>query len=88
MYTVYLPNGDWSQEAAIDDYLKPINKEVEFIMKTKLEGESRTMEMMRTMQSQALIDQIEAERAASLQDAKADAKTHESTSIDNQAQVR
>lgn len=53
------------QEAAIDDYFKPIDKEAEVIVKMQLDGEEKTMkEMMATMQRQALIEKAEAEALA------------------------
>lgn len=56
------------QEAAIEEYFKPLDKEAQRIMKTQLEGEERTMkEMMRTMHEQALLDIAEEERKAKAQ---------------------
>lgn len=53
------------QEAAIDDYFKPIDKEAEIIMKVQLEGEEKTMrEMVQTMQKQALLEKAAAEQIA------------------------
>ncbi|TYG42409.1 hypothetical protein ES288_D12G254100v1 [Gossypium darwinii] len=50
-------------EAAIEEYFKPIDKEVETIMKIQLDGEEKTMkEMMATMQRQALLEKMEAEK--------------------------
>ncbi|MBA0689586.1 hypothetical protein Goari_007309 [Gossypium aridum] len=52
-------------EAAIEEYFKPIDKEVETIMKIQLDGEEKTMkEMMATMQRQALLEKMEAEKIA------------------------
>nr|KJB51790.1 hypothetical protein B456_008G231600 [Gossypium raimondii] len=50
---------------AIEEYFKPIDKEVETIMKIQLDGEEKTMkEMMATMQRQALLEKMEAEKIA------------------------
>ncbi|KAF5734243.1 hypothetical protein HS088_TW16G00690 [Tripterygium wilfordii] len=50
-------------EAAIDEYFKPIDKEAEILMKIQLEGEEKSMkEMMKTMQTQALLEKAEAEK--------------------------
>ncbi|KAB2053983.1 hypothetical protein ERO13_A12G213600v2 [Gossypium hirsutum] len=52
-------------EAAVEEYFKPIDKEVETIMKIQLDGEEKTMkEMMTTMQRQALLEKMEAEKIA------------------------
>ncbi|GMP95655.1 hypothetical protein CsSME_00044618 [Camellia sinensis var. sinensis] len=54
-------------EVAIEEYFKPIDKEAEIIMKTQLEGEEKTVrEMMKAMQTQALLEQAEAERLANV----------------------
>ncbi|XP_058009484.1 uncharacterized protein LOC110647825 isoform X2 [Hevea brasiliensis] len=51
-------------EAAIEEYFKPIDKEAEIIMKMQLEGEEKTMkEMMKAMQTQALLERAEAEKS-------------------------
>lgn len=51
------------QEAAIEEYFKPIDKQAEMIMKTQLEGEEKTMkEMMKAMQQQALLEKEEIEK--------------------------
>ncbi|KAG6423775.1 hypothetical protein SASPL_114178 [Salvia splendens] len=53
------------QEAAIEDYFKPLDKEAEVIMKAQLEGEEKTMrEMVATMQRQALLEKAEADAQA------------------------
>mgnify|MGYP004705695391 CR=1 FL=1 len=53
------------QEAAIEDYFKPIDKQADIIMKMQLEGEERKMkDMMRAMQQQALLEKAEAEKTA------------------------
>lgn len=45
------------QEAAIDEYFKPIDKQAEMIMKIQLKGEEKTVkEMMKAMQGQALLE--------------------------------
>ncbi|KAJ9147646.1 hypothetical protein P3X46_029782 [Hevea brasiliensis] len=52
-------------EAAIEEYFKPVDKEAEIIMKMQLEGEEKTMkEMMKVMQTQALLERAEAEKSA------------------------
>lgn len=63
------------QEASIDEYFSPLDKEAETIMKIQLEGEEKSMkEMMKTMQRQAILEKEEAERIANVGDA--DAKQH------------
>lgn len=53
------------QEAAIEEYFKPLDKEAERIMKVQLEGEEKRMrEMMSAMQQQALLEKAEAEKNA------------------------
>lgn len=53
------------QEAAIEEYFKPIDKEAEYVMKIQLEGEEKMMrEMMATMQRQALLEKAELEKTA------------------------
>ncbi|RDX94410.1 hypothetical protein CR513_23210 [Mucuna pruriens] len=53
-------------EAAIEDYFKPLDKEAEIIMKMQLQGEERTSEMMmKALEKQALLQQVEAEKIAS-----------------------
>jgi predicted transcriptional regulator len=55
------------QEAAIEDYFKPIDKEAEAVMKMQLEGEEKTMkEMMKAMQHQALLEKVEAEKVTTV----------------------
>ncbi|CAH2075684.1 unnamed protein product [Thlaspi arvense] len=57
-------------EAAIEEYFKPLDKEAEIIIKQQLEGEEKSMrQMIKTMQTQALLEQAEAERNASLKNA-------------------
>ncbi|GMJ06088.1 hypothetical protein like AT4G17010 [Hibiscus trionum] len=51
-------------EAAIDQYFSPIDKEVQKIMKIQLEGEEKTMKQMAAIQTQAILDKIEAENKA------------------------
>lgn len=81
------------QEAAIEEYFKPIDKEAEILMKMQLEGEEKTArEMMRTLQQQALLEKVEAEKISTLH--QADAKHHKQdqtqTSFEtpSQAQMR
>ncbi|KAL2242829.1 UNVERIFIED_CONTAM: hypothetical protein Sindi_0400900, partial [Sesamum indicum] len=72
---------DSPQEAAIEEYFKPIDKEAEYIMKMQLEGEEKTMrEMMKAMQTQALLEK-------DLQNSKTDQQIQESTTADKHAQV-
>ncbi|KAB1220054.1 hypothetical protein CJ030_MR3G007095 [Morella rubra] len=80
-------------EAAIEEYFKPIDKEAEILMKMQLEGEEKTArEMMRTLQQQALLEKVEAEKISTLH--QADAKHHKQdqtqTSFEtpSQAQMR
>ncbi|KAL3835414.1 hypothetical protein ACJIZ3_010150 [Penstemon smallii] len=76
-------------EAAIEEYFKPIDKEAEYILKAQLEGEEKTMkQMMKAMQTQALFEKAEAEKAANLETTKTDRSVQESTSSDDRAQVR
>ncbi|PIN16705.1 hypothetical protein CDL12_10643 [Handroanthus impetiginosus] len=86
-------------EAAIEEYFKPIDKEAEFIMKMQLEGEEKTMrEMVKAMQTQALLEKAEAEKtanvqnskaekAANVQNSKADQQIQEPTAAEKHAQV-
>ncbi|KAL2335253.1 hypothetical protein Fmac_016466 [Flemingia macrophylla] len=54
-------------EAAIEEYFKPLDKEAEIIMKMQLQGEERTSEMMmKTLEKQALLQQVEAEKNAGM----------------------
>lgn len=46
-------------ETAINDCFKPFGKEVEMLMKVQLEREEKTMEMMKTMQREALLEKAE-----------------------------
>ncbi|EEF30606.1 uncharacterized protein LOC8267958 [Ricinus communis] len=55
-------------EAAIEEYFKPIDKEAEIIMKMQLDGEEKSMrEMMKTMQTQAILERAEAEKNVNAQ---------------------
>lgn len=85
------------QEAAIEEYFKPIDKEAEIIVKMQLDGEEKTMrEMMAAMQRQALVEKAEAERLANAQhlnlkehsNTKDDPQDAESTTSQNHAQMR
>ncbi|XP_054779885.1 uncharacterized protein LOC129287690 isoform X1 [Prosopis cineraria] len=50
-------------EAAVEEYFKPIDEEAEIIMKMQLEGKEKTSEdMLKAMEQQALLDQVEAEK--------------------------
>ncbi|KAL2333747.1 hypothetical protein Fmac_014960 [Flemingia macrophylla] len=54
-------------ESAIEEYFKPLDKEAEIIMKMQLQGEERTSEMMmKTLEKQALLQQVEAEKNAGM----------------------
>lgn len=65
------------QEATFDDYFKPINKQAEIIMKTQLEGEENSMkDMMKAMQTRALLEKFEAERKANVNGADAETKAN------------
>jgi len=60
-------------EAAINEYFKPLDKEAEIIMNTQLDGEEKTMrEMMKAMQTQALLEKAEADRIATAKSAEVD----------------
>lgn len=77
---------DCQQEAAIEEYFKPIDKEAEIIMKMQLEGEEKTMrEMITAMQRQALLEKAEAEKIANAQNAKTDEHIQEPTQADRSA---
>ncbi|XP_028798146.1 uncharacterized protein LOC114753618 [Neltuma alba] len=50
-------------EAAVEEYFKPIDEEAEIIMKMHLEGKEKTSEeMLKAMEQQALLEQVEAEK--------------------------
>uniref|UniRef100_A0A2P2JKZ6 Uncharacterized protein MANES_02G044300 n=1 Tax=Rhizophora mucronata TaxID=61149 RepID=A0A2P2JKZ6_RHIMU len=50
-------------EGVIEEYFKPIDKEAEALMKMQLEGEEKTTrELIKTMQTQALLEKAEAEK--------------------------
>ncbi|KAL2489712.1 hypothetical protein Fot_43004 [Forsythia ovata] len=75
-------------ETAIDEYFKPIDKEAEIIMKVQLEGEEKTMkEMMKAMQTQALLEAAEAEKNGGLQNADTDQYNQEKTSISKHTEL-
>ncbi|KAI7995340.1 hypothetical protein LOK49_LG11G02273 [Camellia lanceoleosa] len=75
-------------EVAIEEYFKPIDKEAEIIMKTQLEGEEKTVrEMMKAMQTQALLEQAEAERLANVKKTEANQQEKASAST-TQAEMR
>ncbi|KAH1074969.1 hypothetical protein J1N35_027297 [Gossypium stocksii] len=78
-------------EAAIEEYFKPIDKEVETIMKIQLDGEEKTMkEMMATMQRQALLEKMEAEKIANTRQPDANQGNQDATtsSRSQDAQMR
>ncbi|KAG6752805.1 hypothetical protein POTOM_042843 [Populus tomentosa] len=73
-------------EATFDDYFKPINKQAEIIMKTQLEGEENSMkDMMKAMQTRALLEKYEAERKAIVNDAGAERKANVNDADANQS---
>ncbi|KZV42472.1 hypothetical protein F511_39473 [Dorcoceras hygrometricum] len=75
-------------EAAIEEYFKPIDKEAEILMKTQLEGEEKTTkEMIKAMQSRALLEQADAEETLKLKSSQPDPHTEDSISSDKHAQV-
>ena len=56
------------QEATIEEYFKPLDKEAEAVMKMQLAGEERTSNMMmEALQQRALLQQAKAEKTASMQ---------------------
>ncbi|KAH7514253.1 hypothetical protein FEM48_Zijuj11G0069100 [Ziziphus jujuba var. spinosa] len=79
-----------SEEAAIEEYFKPIDKEAEAIMKMQLEGEEKTMrEMMKAMQQQALLEKTESNKTAKVHDIDTDQNQDPSSSTAaHQAQMR
>lgn len=77
-------------ETAIDEYFKPLDKEAEIVMKMQLEGEEKAMrEMVKTMQSQALLEKAEAERLAAVKNSDANQDVQEKAPTPTtQAEVR
>ena len=77
------------QEAAIEEYFKPLDKEAEFIMKMQLDGEESTKELLETLQKQALLEKLEEERNANTQNAET-SKQHnqDPASAPSHAQMR
>lgn len=77
-------------ETAIDEYFKPLDKEAEIVMKMQLEGEEKAMrEMVKTMQSQALLEKAEAERLAAVKNSDANQDVQEKApTTTTQAEVR
>lgn len=77
-------------ETAIDEYFKPLDKEAEIVMKMQLEGEEKAMrEMVKTMQSQALLEKAEAERLAAVKKSDANQDVQEKApTTTTQAEVR
>ncbi|KAJ6672741.1 hypothetical protein OIU85_014021 [Salix viminalis] len=64
---------------------KPINKQAEIIMKTQLEGEENSMkDMMKAMQTRALLEKLEAERKANVNGADAETKANVNDADANQ----
>lgn len=80
------------QEAAIEEYFKPIDKDAEIIMKMQLEGEEKSMkEMMKVMQTQTLLERAEAEKGANshnLDTNQHSRETDSSSSTKQHAQIR
>ena len=63
---------DCLQEATIEEYFKPIDREAQIIMNMQLEGEEKTMrEMMKAMQEQAVLEKAAAEKMAKMSSADA-----------------
>ena len=79
------------QEAAIEEYFKPLDKEAEVIMKIQLEGEEKSMtELMKAMQQQALLEKAKAEKTASVHKVD-ESQTNEdpsSTTPSREAEIR
>ncbi|XP_022718444.1 uncharacterized protein LOC111276821 [Durio zibethinus] len=77
-------------EAAIEEFFKPIDKEAETIMKIQLEGEEKTMkQMVATMQKQALLEKVEAEKIAKTHQPDPNQSNQDATSSSSQhAQIR
>lgn len=64
-------------EAAINEYLKPVDKQAEMIVEMQLKEEEKTMkQMMQAMKEQALLNKEEAERNANLKIAETKQETH------------
>ncbi|AES72152.1 hypothetical protein MtrunA17_Chr3g0123561 [Medicago truncatula] len=54
-------------EVAIEEYFKPLDKEAEILMTMQLQGEEKTSEMMmKALQEQAMRQQVETEKSASM----------------------
>lgn len=54
-------------EVAIEEYFKPLDKEAEILMTMQLQGEEKTSEMMmKALQEQAMRQQVEAGKSASM----------------------
>ena len=56
------------QEADINEYFKPIDKDVEAIMDMQMEKDKAKMEMMGAMYKQALLEKAETQAAADADD--------------------
>ncbi|GJY92760.1 hypothetical protein Tco_0508542 [Tanacetum coccineum] len=69
-------------EAAINEYLKPVDKQAEMIVEMQLKEEEKTMkQMMQAMKEQALLGKEEAERNANLKIAETKQETHPTPDI-------
>lgn len=80
IFVVHSKNCCLLQEAAIEEYFKPIDKEVETIVKIQLDGEEKTMkEMMTTMQRQAMLEKMETEKIANMRQPDADQSNQDAT---------
>nr|GEV48261.1 hypothetical protein [Tanacetum cinerariifolium] len=70
------------QEAAINEYLKPVDKQAEMIVEMQLKEEEKTMkQMMQAMKEQALLNKEESERNANLKIAETKQETHPTAAI-------
>ena len=70
------------QEAAINEHLKPVDKQAEMIVEMQLKEEEKTMkQMMQAMKEQALLNKEEAERNANLKIAETKQETHPTPDI-------
>ena len=76
------------QEVAINEYFKPIDKEAEIIMKMQLEKEEKTVEMMKKMHQQALLEKAEEITNVNQAGAKQHNEDQTSTKTPQEAQMR
>ncbi|GMY29915.1 IIIB transcription factor [Fagus crenata] len=75
-------------EVAINEYFKPIDKEAEIIMKMQLEKEEKTVEMMKKMHQQALLEKAEEITNVNQAGAKQHNEDQTSTKTPQEAQMR